>query len=335
MESCREPGKRIRGFTYIHRNYEGKLPEDLGPLRSSLPEGFEYDVVKYDPSGPVTFARVDDFDAEPEPSLIKSCRVTRAGEASCREYRNNPPIYHGKWRLVGPDYAGFDTEASRRREERWKELSDVDILRIGRRDYWEREVLPRLEGKRTREEADLMRATGWKGGATASNPVVTRYAECAAYPPDVTVLDFGAGMGARQTARLRARYPGISAYDFPRTALETMVKNPDLLGTVDPLALDREYEVVLASNVLNVQPSRRSLEATLDELVGALAVGGELVANIPRAPIKLGVTQSELAEIVKGGLEERLEKGSVEVLGEVCGEKSGSKLLRVRRGPFK
>jgi hypothetical protein len=145
------------------------------------------------------------------------------------------------------------------------------------------------------------------------------------------VLDFGAGRGALQALELAADYPRISAYDFPGTLLETAWEDPSLAGRLELLPERGAHDIVMASNVLNVQPSRASLEATLDELAAALAPGGELVANIPSAPIKLGASQSELVDLAASGLEGRLGEGSVEVLGEVCGEPTSSKLIRAEK----
>lgn len=46
--------------------------------------------------------------------------------------------------MVQDDYAGFDVDASKQRSRVWLALENVDKTRIGRRSFWERTVVPRL-----------------------------------------------------------------------------------------------------------------------------------------------------------------------------------------------
>ncbi len=140
-------GKEIAGKVYVHRRYERVLGDVVDEAKDHLPREFEYDVVKYDGrSGVVSFVEVDDFDTSNEPTVGAIITVRADGAVTQREQLADPHIYHHKWLFVADDYGGFDVEASKQRSKRWTELDGVDRCRIGVRSYWEREVLPRLDG---------------------------------------------------------------------------------------------------------------------------------------------------------------------------------------------
>ena len=156
-------GKWIGGSLYVHRShvsYFKNLKSDgrRGPgwdvlygkaawiLKSVLPF-FEFDVVKLNvKERAFTFVRSPDFDSADEPVSGDSCRVDPDGEGlvSERAALTDPWIYHHKWLMVSDGYRGFDVPASKARSLAWMSLEGVDKSRIGRRSYWEREVLPRL-----------------------------------------------------------------------------------------------------------------------------------------------------------------------------------------------
>lgn len=85
-----------------------------------------------------------------------------------------------------------------------------------------------------------------------------------------TILDFGSGKDDDDAAALRAMGYDVTAHDTGRNYVS---------GIHDPDALDRQYDLVFASNVLNVQPTLEDLVLTVDEIAGAVAPGGALVAN--------------------------------------------------------
>lgn len=138
-------GKRIRDNLYVHKNYEHTLPQSLKDARLLLPKDFEYTVIKHNKKdGSFSFMESPQFDIVPEPTITKSCKVTAGKSVKCIEYKNNPPIYHSKHKFVGNDYAGFDREEAKRREQKWKALPNIDYNKIGRKNYWEMKVLPFL-----------------------------------------------------------------------------------------------------------------------------------------------------------------------------------------------
>ncbi|NLS94828.1 MAG: hypothetical protein GXX96_21960 [Planctomycetaceae bacterium] len=139
-------GKDIAGAVYLHRRYEGLLGEPLEAAKRHLPADFEYTVVKYvEGEGKVSFLQSPDFDSATEPTVGDSILVHADGRITRRRAGADPEIYHHKWLFVADDYDGFDVEASKRRSAAWLSLSGIDKRRIGRRSFWQENVLPRLE----------------------------------------------------------------------------------------------------------------------------------------------------------------------------------------------
>ena len=86
-------------------------------------------------------------------------------------------------------------------------------------------------------------------------------------------------------------------------------------------ALDRQYDVVFASNVINVQSSMEMLRETLTQIYKATKYGGEFICNYPSSPRKMNMTTDGIARIIKEAF------GNVENVG---GTKS-SPIWRIRK----
>ncbi len=102
-----------------------------------------------------------------------------------------------------------------------------------------------------------------------------------------TVLDFGAGTHARYALELRDAGYNVTAYDFGRNV------GPD----IESDALDREYDLVYAANVLNVQSSKDMLLRTLGEIRGAMK--RIAIVNYPQEPRKAGISSHDMAQILR------------------------------------
>jgi hypothetical protein len=89
------------------------------------------------------------------------------------------------------------------------------------------------------------------------------------------ILDFGAGKDALGTKLLRDA-------GFDCTAWE--IGNNFVVGLHDYHAIDHDYDVVFASNVLNVQPDGGSITEILLDIQGLLKDGGLFFCNFPRKP---------------------------------------------------
>lgn len=136
-------------------------------------------------------------------------------------------------------------------------------------------------------------------GAVGKDPLCYRYVR-ETWPlavPGLHILDYGAGRDAVHAKKLRRKGLDVVAYDF----------GVNLTDAHDPDALEFAYDVVIASNVLNVQSSRNMLARTLNELTEACAPGGILVCNYPSSP-------RYLPEVDAKGIERRLERRGFSLL---------------------
>jgi hypothetical protein len=139
--------------------------------------------------------------------------------------------------------------------------------------------------KNTHEDTytKTVNATARSAGAVGARALVPRKVrELAAY--DVTILDYGSGPKAMHTLGLRDDgYSNVTAHEL----------GGNLTSVHDPDALTREYDVVMASNVLNVQPTLLDLARVVGELRCATKSGGLLVCNFPASPRKCEGTDAD------------------------------------------
>lgn len=119
-------------------------------------------------------------------------------------------------------------------------------------------------------------ATARSGGAVGDAALVPAFAGKVALRGQV-ILDFGAGPQAPHTARLRSMGHTVVAYDFGENVVP---------GVHDAAALSRRYDVVFASNVLNVADTEALLQLTLSQIAGAVLPSGTAILNLPSEPRK-------------------------------------------------
>ena len=155
-------------------------------------------------------------------------------------------------------------------------------------------------------EIKIANATSRSNGASAINKdgsiraIVPRYVAEHINKED-SVMDFGAGKGAVHTKWLREEGFNVTAYDFGDNIVE---------GLHDKNALSKQYKVIMASNVLNVQSSMTMLFETLRQIDNSLEYGGEFICNYPASPRKMELAASELKEILQS-----IFKGKIERVG--------------------
>ena len=138
-------GKQIGGAVYVHKQYQNVLPDAFAKAMNALSPDFEYAVVKYDLSNhTVSFIQSDDFDSAVEPTVGDLYTIRPDGTCTFRRKLADPWIYHHKWLFVHDDYSGFDVEESKARSVAWLQLPGIDFTRIGKKSFWEQNVLPRL-----------------------------------------------------------------------------------------------------------------------------------------------------------------------------------------------
>jgi len=127
------------------------------------------------------------------------------------------------------------------------------------------------------EQMAIANKTGRVKGLIGSNPVVSRYVQ-ANVDKGAKILDFGAGKFARQTTALREQGFNVDAYDFGSNNTENHISYP-AAGA---------YDVVFASNVMNVQSSEAMLISTLKEVRSFLKDNSSnLICNFPPDPCKI------------------------------------------------
>lgn len=157
------------------------------------------------------------------------------------------------------------------------------------------------------EKIKIANKTARSSGASALNKdgsirsVVGRYI-LDNVSKDSSILDFGSGPAAVQTLALRdAGFKNVSAYDFG-------VNTRD--GIQDPDALNKKYDVVFASNVLNVSSDEEMLRETLRDI--KKAAKNEIVFNYPSSPRKSGLNAQEVRDIIidEYGVEPELVSGT-------------------------
>lgn len=146
----------------------------------------------------------------------------------------------------------------------------------------------------TEMEIRVANATSRSNGASAINKdgsiraIVPKYVAEHISKED-SILDYGAGKGAVHTKWLRKEGFDVTAYDFGANCID---------GLHDKDALERQYKVIMASNVLNVQSSREMLIETLQQIYRSLKPGGHLICNYPASPRKTDLDADDLFVIV-------------------------------------
>lgn len=147
----------------------------------------------------------------------------------------------------------------------------------------------------TMEEIKIANATSRSNGASAINKdgsiraIVPKYVAEHINKED-SILDFGAGKGAVHTKWLREQGFNVTAHDFGDNVIE---------GLHDTNALSKQYKVIMASNVLNVQSSGDMLLETLKQIYNSLEPGGQFVCNYPESPRKMELNSATLGLVIQ------------------------------------
>jgi hypothetical protein len=149
----RIPGKAVAGRLYFHRStlrLQEQRVQDAVAAAEQQTSGWVWDVARVDRTAEqVALVKCPDWDTAPEPTVGAMAVVTLGPDSQGpRILDPMGMIYHHKWMFVADDYLGFDVEESKARSVAWEALDPpVDKAKIGRRQYWEERVLPRLEGE--------------------------------------------------------------------------------------------------------------------------------------------------------------------------------------------
>jgi len=128
-------------------------------------------------------------------------------------------------------------------------------------------------------------------GKNALVPAVVRHILTTRFERQCTmVLDFGAGKAAAHAQALLKEGWATTAYEFG--------DNVDVRFH-NELALMQEYDLVYASNVLNVQSGQAMARETLRQVAGCLGKFGTFVANFPQSPRKSDMTAGDMEKLLK------------------------------------
>jgi accessory colonization factor AcfC len=137
----------------------------------------------------------------------------------------------------------------------------------------------------TEKEIDDVNRTARSYTAVGPNATVPKVVRVLADKND-KILDFGAGPDAAHVKMLRNEGYDVIAYDFGKNISEEH----------DEKALDRKYDIVYVSNVLNVQSSENMLRETITSVVKK---GGIAIANYPKEPRKSGLSDKDVKKILE------------------------------------
>ncbi len=131
--------------------------------------------------------------------------------------------------------------------------------------------------KYSSDEIAIANSTSRASGAVGEKAIVPPYVANIAKDGH-TILDFGAGKAAAHAQRLKQHGLDVTAYEFGNNI------NPELH---DKNALTRKYDIVYASNVLNVQSTPEMMQKTLETIRKVTKTNGVFVANFPAQPRKM------------------------------------------------
>lgn len=173
-------------------------------------------------------------------------------------------------------------------DEAVKYVSDIFVIP----EDWLKSRLQYSAQSHSKDDISIANATSRSGGAVGGHPVTLKHVK-KIVSPGMKILDFGAGRQAVQAQELKAEGLDVTAYDFGGNVTE---------GLHDTDALNREYDLVYASNVLNVQSTAEDLESTVKEIAASVKPNGTFVGNLPDSPRKGafdGLTPLAGAEMVQ------------------------------------
>jgi hypothetical protein len=133
------------------------------------------------------------------------------------------------------------------------------------------------------EEQQKLIKTSRASGIIGSRPTtVTRWTEKLAYR-GLRILDYGSGHQQKQTQYLLSLGLDVTPYDFH----------------TNPGALHGHYEIVMLSNVINIQPHRKALIHVLEEASSVVTDCGFMLLNYPKSPRKMDWNTEKLYRQLK------------------------------------
>lgn len=102
------------------------------------------------------------------------------------------------------------------------------------------------------------------------------------------ILDYGCGPDAKYVTRMLALGMNAVGIDFGIPSSREMHLNPG-----------QTYDIIVASNVLNVMNNLPDLQGVIQEIHTYLAPAGQAIANYPADPRKLGLSNAEMLALLQ------------------------------------
>ena len=140
----------------------------------------------------------------------------------------------------------------------------------------------------TDAEIKLMNKTARSGGAVGKKAIIPRYIINHPWMHGYRMLDFGAGPKALHTKMLREQGMQVDCFDIG----DNYVPGVHILDNGQGFG---SYDLVFASNVINVQPTVECLMKTLEKM--SFYTGNICIFNLPDSPRKLpDLTKEKMME---------------------------------------
>lgn len=316
-------GKRVGGDIYFHRDAISTLAPQMQSMLSSLIQQYApntpFDILKISPKAlTLSLLSSPSFFESSYPTVQASQTISfkQAPPTSTMaryDERTSPPIYHRTETFLPPQHPRYAELAGRTKRAEELGLYQGEMQKLGNQAAWDewlaeqgfsekdgsivpleetyqpplrrfsssqpssgvvmpgRERLPELPPgysiEQELEKIEYAKSTSRKG-KLADQALVPRVV-AQMVPVGARILDFGAGKYQIHANKLRDMGHDVTAHDF---------------SDVNPDALNRQYDVVYASNVLNVQGSPTMLAYTLQQIHSLVKPGGVFIGNFPADP---------------------------------------------------
>jgi len=281
-------GKKMGSSLYIHKDYMNELPKDiLYQNLKYLPEIFDYTIIKWNKvDNSMSFIKSTGFDILDEPIIDDSYKI-KDGIIKYRKKPNKDQIYHHKWMFVKSNYNNFNYIKSKIRSLKWYKNYNYNSKMIGYKDYWDSLKITESYTNDEKKIANKTSRLNKNNGAIGLKSVVLNYVKNNINKSN-SILDYGSGKYPLHTFLLRKMGFNVTPYDF----------GENLTDLHDANALNKKYDVIFASNVLNVQSSLKMLHLTLNEIIRVMKVNSIFITNYPKTPRKLRMTDNDLINIL-------------------------------------
>lgn len=143
-----EVGRQVGSDIYVHKTAVTKFDTDtqnrvFTALQNVATNKQEqnwdnYDIIKTNADGSVSFIKTDDFDNNTEPVITSIVNVSKDGQVQDVPIQSQKIILD-KHELVSPDYSGFNTEESAERSKLWRTAS-YNPKEIDSKEYFDKHI---------------------------------------------------------------------------------------------------------------------------------------------------------------------------------------------------